>query len=109
MKPYFFRNSDEFPPLGVEKELVSDAQMTASSASDPVKASAGNGRLNFNNAWCSATSNEEPLFLQIDLNEMHIITAVSQSQLEKDLSHSSSFVIRANLLQPQPSLFRYGY
>lgn len=77
VKPDFFRNSDEFPPLGVEKQFVSDAQMTASSTSDPVKASAGNGRLNFNNAWCSATSNEEPLFLQIDLNEIHIITAVS--------------------------------
>ena len=61
----------------MERELVSDAQMSASSTSDPVKASASNGRLNFNNAWCSATSNEEPLFLQIDLNEVHIITAVS--------------------------------
>lgn len=82
VKPDFFRNSDEFPPLGVEKQFVSDAHMTASSTSDPVKASAGNGRLNFYNAWCSATSNEEPLFLQIDLNEIHIITAVSVSPIK---------------------------
>lgn len=68
----------------MEKQLISDAQMTASSTSDPVKASAGNGRLNFINAWCSGTSNEQPLFLQIDLNEMHIITAVSVSPTEKD-------------------------
>jgi len=88
VKPYFFLNSDEFPPLGVEKELVSDAQMSASSTSDSVKASASNGRLNFNNAWCSATFNEEPLFLQVDLNEMHIITAVSVTPIEKDLFHS---------------------
>lgn len=83
MKPDFFRNSDEFPPLGVEKQFVSAAQMTASSTSDPVKASAGNGRLNFNSAWCSATSNEEPLFLQIDLNDIHIITAVSVSPIKR--------------------------
>lgn len=80
MKACFFLNSDELPPLGMEKELVFDAQMSASSTSDPVKASASSGRLNFKNAWCSATSNEEPLFLQVDLNEMHIITAVSVSR-----------------------------
>ena len=80
-RTYFFLDSDEFPPLGVEKELVSDAQMSASSMSDPLNASASNGRLNFNNAWCSATSNEEPLFLQVDLNEMHIITGVSVSPI----------------------------
>lgn len=80
MKACFFLNSDELPPLGMEKELVFDAQMSASSTSDPVKASASSGRLNFNNAWCSATSNEEPLFLQVDLNDMHIITAVSVSR-----------------------------
>ena len=81
---FLFLNSDEFPPSGVEKDLLSDAQMSASSTSDPAKASASSGRLNFNNAWCSATSNEEPLFLQVDLNEMHIITAVSVSLIEKD-------------------------
>lgn len=80
MKACFFLNSDEFPPLGMEKELVFDAQMSASSTSDPVKASASSGRLNFKNAWCSATFNEEPLFLQVDLNVMHIITAVSVSR-----------------------------
>jgi len=88
VKPFYILNSDEFPPLGVEKELVSDAQMSASSTSDPVKASASNGRLNSNSAWCSATPNEEPLFLQVDLNEMHIITAVSVSPIEKDSFHS---------------------
>ena len=83
VKRCFFLNSDEFPSLGVEKELVSDDQMSASSTSDPVRAGASSGRLNFNNAWCSATSNEEPVFLQVDLKEMHIITAVSVFQIER--------------------------
>ncbi|XP_020631038.1 lactadherin-like [Orbicella faveolata] len=58
--------------------------MSASSTSDSVKASASNGRLNFNNAWCSATFNEEPLFLQVDLNEMHIITAIASQSRNTD-------------------------
>lgn len=69
--------TEDFPALGVEKQLITDAQMTASSASDPVTTSASSGRLNSNSAWCSATSNEQPLFLQIDMNEIHVITAVS--------------------------------
>ncbi|KAJ7362177.1 Milk fat globule-EGF factor 8 protein [Desmophyllum pertusum] len=68
---------EDFPALGVEKQLITDAQMTASSASDPVTTSASSGRLNSNSAWCSATSNEQPLFLQIDMNEIHVITAIS--------------------------------
>ena len=61
----------------METQLITDAQMTASSAFDPLKTSAASGRLNFNGAWCSATQNENPLFLQIDLNEIHIVTEVS--------------------------------
>ena len=67
----------EFSALGVEKALISDAQMTSSSSLDPPKTNASSGRLNFNSAWCSATSDEIPLFLQIDLGEIHFITAVS--------------------------------
>lgn len=67
----------EFPTLGVEKQLITDTQMTASSNADLPKLNASSGRLNFNSAWCSANSNEQPLFLQIDLHEIHIITAVS--------------------------------
>ncbi|PFX17234.1 Lactadherin [Stylophora pistillata] len=69
--------TEEFPALGVEKQLITNAQMTASSTADLQKLNATSGRLNFNSAWCSANSNEQPLFLQIDLNEIHIITAVA--------------------------------
>ena len=67
----------EFPALGVEKQQITDTHMTASSNADLPKLNASSGRLNFNSAWCSANSNELPLFLQIDLHEIHIITAVS--------------------------------
>lgn len=64
----------------MEKQLITNAQMTASSTADIQKLNATSGRLNFNSAWCSANSNEQPPFLQIDLNEIHIITAVSMKK-----------------------------
>ncbi|XP_078382530.1 uncharacterized protein LOC144665215 isoform X2 [Oculina patagonica] len=75
---------DEFPSLGLEKQVIADAQITASSTSDPVKTSAASGRLNSAHAWCSATSNEQPLYLQIDLNEMHVITSISSHSRNTD-------------------------
>ena len=63
--------------LGLENERISDGNITASSvqnASTPAK----NGRLNYRSgsSWCAGTSDSNP-YLQIDLQTLHIICAVS--------------------------------
>ena len=63
--------------LGLENERISDGNITASSvqnASTPAK----NGRLNYRSgsSWCAGTSDTNP-YLQIDLQTLHIICAVS--------------------------------
>ena len=61
----------------MENGTILDSKITASSvksASTP----AGNGRLNYTlgSSWCAATSDSNP-YLQIDLQTLHIICAVS--------------------------------
>ena len=58
----------------MENGKISDDKITASTASTPTK----NGRLNFTSgsSWCAATSDTNP-YLQIDLQTLHIICAVS--------------------------------
>ncbi|KAL9950688.1 hypothetical protein ACROYT_G043227 [Oculina patagonica] len=63
--------------LGMENNTIPDNKITASSvqsANTPAK----NGRLNFasGSSWCAATSDTNP-YLQIDLQTLHIICAVS--------------------------------
>jgi len=61
----------------MESGSIPDSNITASSiqsASTPAK----NGRLNFTlgSSWCAGTSDSNP-YLQIDLQTLHIICAVS--------------------------------
>ena len=63
--------------LGMESEAILDNEITASSKqsnSTPAK----NGRLNYTSgsSWCAGASDINP-FLQIDLQTLHIICAVS--------------------------------
>ncbi|XP_078353365.1 receptor-type tyrosine-protein phosphatase S-like isoform X3 [Oculina patagonica] len=63
--------------LGMESGSIPDSNITASSvknANTPAK----NSRLNFasGSSWCAATSDNNP-YLQIDLQTLHIICAVS--------------------------------
>ena len=63
--------------LGLENERISDGNITASSvqnASTPAK----NGRLNYTSgsSWCAGTGDTNP-YVQIDLQTLHIICAVS--------------------------------
>ena len=63
--------------LGMENGTILDSEITASSkknASTPAE----NGRLNYTlgSSWCAATSDSNP-YLQIDLQTLHIICAVS--------------------------------
>ncbi len=63
--------------LGMKNNTIPDSKITASSvqsAATPAK----NGRLNFasGSSWCAATSDTNP-YLQIDLQTLHIICAVS--------------------------------
>ena len=60
--------------LGMENGKISDSKITASTASTPAK----NGRLNYTSgsSWCVGRSDTNP-YLQIDLQTLHIICAVS--------------------------------
>ncbi|XP_078353593.1 neuropilin-2-like [Oculina patagonica] len=63
--------------LGMERGSIPDSNITASSVQD-ANTPAKNGRLSFasGSSWCAATSDTNP-YLQIDLETLHIICAVS--------------------------------
>ena len=59
--------------LGMESGNIPDNNITASSAVSQAK----NGRLNNAGAWCADTADNSNPYLQIDLQTLHIICAVS--------------------------------
>ena len=63
--------------IGVGNGAVADNKITASSIRN-ASTSAKNGRLHYTSgsSWCAATSDNDP-YLQIDLQTLHIICAVS--------------------------------
>ena len=74
---YFSLASCEQDALGLEKGFILDGQMTSSSDLSP-NTPAKNGRLNYTagSSWCASTSDSFP-YLEIDLQSLHIICAVS--------------------------------
>ena len=60
--------------LGMESNSIPDNNIIASSeeSGNPAK----NGRLNSRSSWCAGASDSNP-YLQIDLQTLHIICAVS--------------------------------
>ena len=74
---FVFLASCELSAVGLADGYILDSQLTASSvlnANTPAK----NGRLNYTagSSWCASTSDSNP-YLQIDLQTLHIICAVS--------------------------------
>ena len=63
--------------LGMQSGSIPDDSITASSELNVITP-AKNGRLNYTagSSWCAATNDNNP-FLQIDLQKLHIICAVS--------------------------------
>ena len=61
--------------LGMESGLIPDSNITASTEKN-ANTAAKNGRLNSGSSWCAETSDSAP-YLQIDLQTLHIICAVS--------------------------------
>ena len=64
--------------LGMESGSIPDNNITASSVRSVSSTPAKNGRLNYasGSSWCAGTSDTNP-YLQIDLQTLHIICAVS--------------------------------
>ena len=58
----------------MESRSIPDNDITASTVS--ASTAAKNGRLNSPSSWCAGTSDSNP-YLQIDLQTLHIICAVS--------------------------------
>ena len=56
----------------MENGTILDEKISASSENNTAK----NGRLNSGSSWCAGTSDSNP-YLQIDLQTLHIICAVS--------------------------------
>ena len=63
--------------LGMQSSSIPDDSITASSELNVITP-AKNGRLNYTagSSWCAATNDNNP-YLQIDLQKLHIICAVS--------------------------------
>ena len=61
--------------LGMESGSIPDSKITASSEKN-VNTASKNGRLNSGSSWCAETNDSNP-YLQIDLQTLHIICAVS--------------------------------
>ena len=63
--------------LGMESGSIPDSNIAASSENN-ANTAAKNGRLNYTSgsSWCAGTSDSNP-YLQIDLQTLHIICAVS--------------------------------
>ena len=61
--------------LGMESESIPDNKIKASSEKN-ANTAAKNGRLNSASSWCAETSDINP-YLEIDLQTLHIICAVS--------------------------------
>ncbi|XP_074612317.1 uncharacterized protein LOC141866677 isoform X1 [Acropora palmata] len=63
--------------LGMENGVIPDSKITASSEVNPERP-AKNGRLNYTAgpSWCAQTNDNNP-YLQIDLQSLHVICAVS--------------------------------
>lgn len=63
--------------LGIGKRVIPDSKITASSELN-VGTPAKNGRLNYaaGPSWCAQTNDNNP-YLQIDLQSLHVICAVS--------------------------------
>ena len=62
--------------LGMDSGLIPDSDITASSEKN-ANTAAKNGRLNYSlRSWCAGTSDSNP-YLQIDLQTLHVICAVS--------------------------------
>ena len=59
----------------MESGSIPDSKIIASSEKD-ANTTAKNGRLNSGSSWCAGTSDSNP-YLQIDLQTLHIICAVS--------------------------------
>ena len=64
--------------LGMGSGTIPDSDITASSVQSTANTPAKNGRLNYTSgsSWCAGTGDTNP-YLQIDLQTIHIICAVS--------------------------------
>ena len=73
--------------LGMENGKIPDGKITASTVQSTSNTPANNSRVNYTSgsSWCAATSDTNP-YLQIDLQTLHIICAVSIKGILKRIS-----------------------
>ena len=91
----------------MENGTISDSKITASSVqsgSTPAK----NGRLNntSGSSWCAKASDSNP-YLQIDLQTLHIICAVSTQGNSQADQWVTTYTIKLSKYGPSPSWTNY--
>ena len=91
----------------MENGTISDSKITASSeqsANTPAK----NGRLNYTlaSSWCAGTSDSNP-YLQIDLQTLHIICAVSTQGNSQADQWVKNYTLKLSKDGPSPSWTDY--
>ncbi|KAL9950697.1 hypothetical protein ACROYT_G043237 [Oculina patagonica] len=84
--------------LGMESGSIPDSNITASSTQSAASTPAKNGRLNFasGSSWCAATSDTNP-YLQIDLQTLHIICAVSTQGNSKADQWAANYTLQSSI------------
>ena len=83
--------------LGMENGTISDSRITASSKQS-ISTPAKNGRLNYTSgsSWCAGTSDTNP-YLQIDLQTLHIICAVSTQGNSQGDQWVTNYTLKSSL------------
>ena len=81
--------------LGMESKSIKDAQITSSTADSGRPAT--NGRLGFvaGDAWCAATGDNTP-HLQVDLETLHVICAVSTQGNSKSAEWVKTYQLQSS-------------
>ena len=92
----------------MENGTISDSKITASSEYLNANTPAKNGRLNYTlgSSWCAKASDSNP-YLQIDLQTLHIICAVSTQGNSQADQWVKTYTIELSKDGPSPSWTNY--
>ena len=83
--------------LGMQSGSIPDSKIIASSEKN-ANAPAKNGRLNYasGSSWCAGTSDSNP-YLQIDLQTLHIICAVSTQGNSQAEEWVTNYILQSSI------------
>ncbi len=81
-------------PLGMERRIIDDAQITYSTTFNAATHSGKEARLNNNRCWCSAATAQFNQWLKVDLRKTLQITGIA---IQGDPSYSANYIAKFKL------------